>query len=479
MFFFHRWEVLIEKCTRCLNILLEIAAKRRRNYILDQTNVYPTAQKRKMSYFSGFKRKAVVIVPSEEEAKVRVEKRIQEEGKDVPDSAVMEMKANFKIPSVDDTFTEVEFPELSLEEALKVTEKYSTEAKAAGYGQPSPKRQRQQQGNRNKNDRNDNRRSNHSGRDRNRDSRGSNSHRSSSSRSYRDSRDDRHRPPPPSHWRGGGGGPGRGGGWSNRGPPPPPLARNGPYSPRRGPPLPPLPPVNRGGWNAPLPDRPYPGARSGGGGGGGGGRGYDDRRNDRPYSSQRREGGPSPWMGSPSMAGAAPQRSSWGHSQSWNSSSGGSSSSSSYGQPQQSGSYGAGSAYGGSALYGSAGAARPSTGGYGATGVAARPASGSNYGSSSAAARPVATPYGGAGITGLARPANYGSNGPARPAQGYGPTSLPGNRPAGYGSGSGSARPTNYSSASMNPWSQQPQQPQQTGYQYPYNPNHPTYSGGK
>lgn len=475
-----RWEVLIEKCTRCLNILLEIAAKRRRNYILDQTNVYPTAQKRKMSYFSGFKRKAVVIVPTEEEAKVRVEKRIQEEGKDVPDSAVMEMKANFKIPSVDDTFSEVEFPELALEEALKVIEKYSTEAKAAGYGQPSPKRQRQNQGNRNKNDRND-RRSNHSGRDRNRDSRGSNSHRSSSSRSYRDSRDDRHRPPPPSHWRGGGGGgggPGRGGGWSNRGPPPP-LPRNGPYSPRRGPPLPPLPPVNRGGWNAPIPERPYPGARSGGGSGGS--RGYDDRRNDRPsYSAPRREG-PSPWMNSPSMAGAAPQRSSWGHSHSgWNSNSGGgNSSSSSYGQPQQA-SY-ASSAYGGSALYGSAGASRATpSGGYGTpSGITARPASG-NYGSSSATARPVSTPYGGAGITGLARPASYGSNGQARPTS-YGPPSLPGSRPASYGSGSGSARPTSsYSSASINQWSQQQQQqPQQTGYQYPYNPNHSTYSGGK
>ncbi|KAI9565446.1 hypothetical protein GHT06_009238 [Daphnia sinensis] len=337
-----RWEVLIEKCTRCLNILLEIAAKRRRNYILDQTNVYPTAQKRKMSYFSGFKRKAVVIVPTEEEAKVRVEKRIQEEGKDVPDSAVMEMKANFKIPSVDDTFSEVEFPELALEEALKVIEKYSTEAKAAGYG-------------------------------------------------------------------------------------------------------------------------------------------YDDRRNDRPsYSAPRREG-PSPWMNSPSMAGAAPQRSSWGHSHSgWNSNSGGgNSSSSSYGQPQQS-AY-ASSAYGGSALYGSAGASRATpSGGYGTpSGITARPVTG-NYGSSSATARPVSTPYGGAGITGLARPASYGSNGPARPTS-YGPPSLPGSRPVSYGSGSGSARPTSsYSSASINQWSQQQQQqPQQTGYQYPYNPNHSTYSGGK
>ena len=63
-----------------------------------------------MAFFNGFQRKAVVIVPTDEEAKVRTEKRIREEGKDVPDSAVMEMKANFKIPSVDDTFSEVEFP---------------------------------------------------------------------------------------------------------------------------------------------------------------------------------------------------------------------------------------------------------------------------------------------------------------------------------------------------------------------------------
>ena len=199
----NRWEALIEKCTRCLNILLEVAAKRRRNYILDQTNVYPTAQKRKMAFFNGFQRKAVVIVPTDEEAKVRNEKRIKEEGKDVPDSAVMEMKANFKIPAVDDTFTEVEFPELQLEEALKVIEKYSTDAKAAGYGQPPTKKARQQPqhyaGNRNM--RSNDRDSRHAGgRDsRSRDSRGSQSHRYSSSRSYRDSRDDRSRPlPPPS-----------------------------------------------------------------------------------------------------------------------------------------------------------------------------------------------------------------------------------------------------------------------------------------
>jgi hypothetical protein len=72
------------------------------------------------NFSAGFKRKAVVIVPTEEDAKVREEKKIQEEGKDVLDSIVLQMKADFQIPSVDGTFSEVEFPELALEEALKV-----------------------------------------------------------------------------------------------------------------------------------------------------------------------------------------------------------------------------------------------------------------------------------------------------------------------------------------------------------------------
>ena len=31
-----RWETLIQECTKCFNEILQIAAKRRRNYILDQ-----------------------------------------------------------------------------------------------------------------------------------------------------------------------------------------------------------------------------------------------------------------------------------------------------------------------------------------------------------------------------------------------------------------------------------------------------------
>ena len=47
-----------------------------------------------MRNFEGFTRKAVVIVPTDEEFKSRVEKQAKEEKKDVPESAVLEMKGN-------------------------------------------------------------------------------------------------------------------------------------------------------------------------------------------------------------------------------------------------------------------------------------------------------------------------------------------------------------------------------------------------
>ncbi len=62
---------------------------------LVQTNVYPTAVRRKMRSFDGFKRRAIVIVPADDEFQRRVAQREAEEGKDVPDSAVLEMKGGF------------------------------------------------------------------------------------------------------------------------------------------------------------------------------------------------------------------------------------------------------------------------------------------------------------------------------------------------------------------------------------------------
>ena len=62
--------------------------------------MYPNAQKRKVRPFEGMTRKAVVIVPSEEDYKARTEAQKKEESNDVPDNAVMEMKGTWPIPKI-------------------------------------------------------------------------------------------------------------------------------------------------------------------------------------------------------------------------------------------------------------------------------------------------------------------------------------------------------------------------------------------
>lgn len=127
-----RWDVLIQQATQCLNRLIQIAARKKRNYILDQTNVYGSAQRRKMRPFEGFQRKAIVICPTDEDLRDRTIKRTDEEGKDVPDHAVLEMKANFTLPEAGDFLDAVLFVELQRDEAAELVRQYNEEGRKAG-----------------------------------------------------------------------------------------------------------------------------------------------------------------------------------------------------------------------------------------------------------------------------------------------------------------------------------------------------------
>ncbi|XP_068601713.1 heterogeneous nuclear ribonucleoprotein U-like protein 1 [Brachionichthys hirsutus] len=127
-----RWDILIQQATQCLNRLIEIAARKRRNYILDQTNVYGSARRRKMRPFEGFHRKAIVICPTDEDLKERTLKQTNEQGKDVPDHAVLEMKANFTLPEACDFLEDVIFIEVQQDGAETLLKQYNEEGRKAG-----------------------------------------------------------------------------------------------------------------------------------------------------------------------------------------------------------------------------------------------------------------------------------------------------------------------------------------------------------
>ena len=133
-----RWEELIRQCTECFNKLLELASNRKRNYILDQTNVFPTARGKKMKPFTGFQCKAIVVVPSDHEFKRRVAVREAKEGKEVPDAAVLNMKANFVLPDFEETFfCGVFYTELSPEDTHAIVIQYNAEAISLGQNPTS------------------------------------------------------------------------------------------------------------------------------------------------------------------------------------------------------------------------------------------------------------------------------------------------------------------------------------------------------
>eukprot|EP00092_Neocalanus_flemingeri_P027163 GFUD01029458.1.p1 GENE.GFUD01029458.1~~GFUD01029458.1.p1 ORF type:complete len:378 (+),score=117.36 GFUD01029458.1:48-1136(+) len=138
-----RYEHLVQRITRNMQDVVRVASCRRRNIIIDQTNVYENAQKRKCRPFTGMEKRMVVVIPSDEVFRQRREKQSSEEAgaRSIPEEAVMEMKANFSLAKEgDENFNEIVFTELGREEAEKVVAEYNRDAKEKGYGKKYEKR---------------------------------------------------------------------------------------------------------------------------------------------------------------------------------------------------------------------------------------------------------------------------------------------------------------------------------------------------
>ncbi|KAL0300756.1 UNVERIFIED_CONTAM: Heterogeneous nuclear ribonucleoprotein U-like protein 1 [Sesamum radiatum] len=114
-----RFDRLMDRATKIFNVLLSRASKIPRNFIIDQTNVYKSARKRKLKPFANYIKIAVVVFPTAEELKLRADKRFKEMGKEVPAEAVNQMLANYTLPMskdmprTDEYFDQVWFVELN------------------------------------------------------------------------------------------------------------------------------------------------------------------------------------------------------------------------------------------------------------------------------------------------------------------------------------------------------------------------------
>ncbi|XP_024983668.1 heterogeneous nuclear ribonucleoprotein U-like protein 1 isoform X2 [Cynara cardunculus var. scolymus] len=120
-----RFDCLMDRATMIFNTLLTRASKTPRNFIIDQTNVYKSARKRKLKPFANFQKIAVVVFPRPEDLKARSAKRFREMGKEVPAEAVNEMLANFVLPKskdmpgTDEYFDQVIYVELNMTESKR------------------------------------------------------------------------------------------------------------------------------------------------------------------------------------------------------------------------------------------------------------------------------------------------------------------------------------------------------------------------
>lgn len=119
-----RFDKLYKTANDCFEALLDIAAGRSRNCILDQTNVVDRARERKLARFSKFRRIAVVIQPCILELERRSRERTKKFGKTVPFRALSDMKEKYSLPSCS-SFHEIKYPELAERQVRDLVNQYN------------------------------------------------------------------------------------------------------------------------------------------------------------------------------------------------------------------------------------------------------------------------------------------------------------------------------------------------------------------
>ncbi|KAJ1358949.1 hypothetical protein KIN20_017534 [Parelaphostrongylus tenuis] len=116
-----RWDMVLGLVGKARNRLLALAARRRRNYILDFTNCDPDTRKKRLALFEGFFRQCVTIVPSDEVMQQRHARHLRQNRGEgtaaVPIETFLELKAVMEMPVVSEFLESVIYVDPAMEDA--------------------------------------------------------------------------------------------------------------------------------------------------------------------------------------------------------------------------------------------------------------------------------------------------------------------------------------------------------------------------
>ncbi|KHJ91699.1 SPRY domain protein, partial [Oesophagostomum dentatum] len=116
-----RWDMILGLVGKARNRLLSLAARRRRNYILDFTNCDPDTRKKRLALFEGFFRQCVTIVPSDEVMQQRHARHLRQNRGEgtaaVPIETFLELKAVMEMPVVSEFLESVIYVDPAMEDA--------------------------------------------------------------------------------------------------------------------------------------------------------------------------------------------------------------------------------------------------------------------------------------------------------------------------------------------------------------------------
>ena len=86
----------------------------------------------------GYKIKTIVVVPPDAEFQRRCQERLVKDGIEIPAQAMVNMKANFVLPEIEEDYGEVFYTDLGPSQAQDIIHQYNKEALDSGCDMNKP-----------------------------------------------------------------------------------------------------------------------------------------------------------------------------------------------------------------------------------------------------------------------------------------------------------------------------------------------------